>query len=236
MTDPSSELSRRIIFFGDSICFGQGVSTNQTWVTRLAIAAENVYGTGDDAPVVYNLSVNGQTARQALERIAYDVQSHGVDLMVLQFGLNDCNYWVTDRGLPRVGEQSFIASLHEIIDRAIWFGAKRILIHTNHLTTKVLEKKDFFVVSYAESNRRYNELIRKVARAAPPQVQLVDIEAEWDRRLAEGRMQVQDLLFRDGIHLNAAGHLLYYEIVSPPFLEAVRAIYAERFGLQRTGT
>lgn len=227
MVDAPSGLSRRIIFFGDSICFGQGVSTNQTWVVRLAIAAEGLYGTGENAPVVYNLSVNGQTSRQALDRIAYDVQSHGVDLMVLQFGLNDCNYWVTDRGLPRVGEQSFIASLHEIIDRAIWFGARRVLLHTNHLTTKVLEDKDFFKVSYADSNRHYNELIRKVARAAPPQVQLVDIEAEWDRRLADGKMTVQDLLFRDGIHLNAAGHALYYEIVAPPFLQAVKDVYGQ---------
>src|SRR4029077_11585467 len=136
--------------------------------------------------------------------------------------------WGTDRGFPRVGEQSFVARLHAIIDRATCAGANAHLIHTNHLTTEDLQTQDFFVVSYAYSNRRYNDLIRKVARAAPPQVQLVDIEAEWDRRLAEGRMQVQDLLFRDGIHLNAAGHLLYYEIVSPPFLEAVRTIYAER--------
>src|SRR5579863_6684640 len=117
MSERRGGLSRRIIFFGDSIFVGQGVSPNQTFVTRLAADGETVYGTGVDAPAVYNCSVNGQTSRQALERIGFDVQSRGVDLMVLQLGLNDCNYWVTDRGLPRVSERGFVANLREIIDR-----------------------------------------------------------------------------------------------------------------------
>lgn len=226
MSDRRRELSRRIIFFGDSICIGQGVSPNQTWVTRLAAEAEEVCGAGADAPAVYNCSVNGHTSRQALERIGFDVQSHGVDLMVLQFGLNDCNYWVTDRGLPRVGERGFTANLHEIIDRALRFGARRILLHTNHPAKKVLDKHPFFEISYINSNRRYNELIREVSRAAPPEVRLVDIEAEWERRIAQGRAQLDQLLLRDGIHLSAKGHLLYHEIVLPDFLDAVRSIYA----------
>jgi acyl-CoA thioesterase-1 len=225
MHDRARELSRRIIFFGDSICIGQGVSPNQTWVTRLAAEAEQIYGAGADAPAVYNCSVNGHTSRQALERIGFDVQSHGVDLMVLQFGLNDCNFWVTDRGLPRVGERGFAANLREIIDRALWFGARRILLHTNHPVKKVLEKHPFFATSYADSSRRYNELIREVSRGAPPEVRLVDIEAEWERQIEQGRAQLEQLLLRDGIHLSVKGHLLYREIVMPQFLDAVRAIY-----------
>ncbi len=226
MSDRRRELSRRIIFFGDSICIGQGVSPNQTWVTRLAAEAEEVYGSGADAPAVYNCSVNGHTSRQALERIAFDVQSHGVDLMVLQFGLNDCNYWVTDRGLPRVGERGFAANLREIIDRALWFGARLILLNTNHPVKKVLEKHAFFAVSYADSSRRYNEVVREVFRDAPPEVQLVDIEAEWEQRISEGRAQLDQLLLRDGIHPSSKGHQLYHEIVAPHFLTAVRALYA----------
>ena len=226
MSDRRRELSRRIIFFGDSICIGQGVSPNQTWVTRLAAEAEEVCGAGADAPAVYNCSVNGHTSRQALERIGFDVQSHGVDLMVLQFGLNDCNYWVTDRGLPRVGERGFTANLHEIIDRALRFGARRIsftpITRRRRFSTSIRSSKS----PTSTSNRRYNELIREVSRAAPPEVRLVDIEAEWERRIAQGRAQLDQLLLRDGIHLSAKGHLLYHEIVLPDFLDAVRSIYA----------
>jgi acyl-CoA thioesterase I len=226
MSDRRRDLSRRVIFFGDSICIGQGVSPNQTWVTRLAAAAEGVLGTGPEAPAVYNCSANGHTSRQGLERIGYDVQSHGVDVLVVQFGLNDCNYWVTDRGLPRVGERSFCANLREIVERGVWFGARRVLLLTNHPVKKVLEKQPFFAVSYADSSRRYNALIRQVAGEAPEEVRLVDIEAEWEKRLGAGGPGLDLLLLRDGLHLSALGHLLYHEIVAPPFLEALRAVYA----------
>jgi acyl-CoA thioesterase I len=225
MSERRCGLSRRIIFFGDSIFVGQGVSPNQTFITRLAADAEAVYGTGADAPAVYNCSVNGQTSRQALERIGFDVQSRGIDLMALQFGLNDCNYWVTDRGLPRVGERGFVANLREIIDRALWFGGRRILLFTNHPVKKVLEKHAFFATTYIESSRRYNELIRDVARSAPAEIRLVDIDAEWDRRIKAGQIQLDQMILGDGIHLSAKGHLLYHEIILPYFLDAVQSIY-----------
>jgi lysophospholipase L1-like esterase len=225
MSDRRAGLSRRIVFFGDSIFVGQGVSPNQTFVTRLAADAEAVCGAGADAPAVYNCSVNGQTSRQALERIGYEVQSRGIDLMVLQFGLNDCNYWVTDRGLPRVCERGFVANMQEIIHRTLWFGGLRILLLTNHPAKKILENHPFFATTYIESSRRYNELIRDVARAASPEIRLVDIEAEWDRRIKEDRIRLDQMILSDGIHLSANGHLLYHEIVSPYFLDAVRSIY-----------
>jgi acyl-CoA thioesterase I len=153
------------------------------------------------------------------------VQSRGIDLMVLQFGLNDCNYWVTDRGLPRVGERGFVANLQEIIDRVLWFGGRRVLLLTNHPVKKVLEKHAFFATTYIESSRRYNELIRDVARNAPPELRLVDIEEEWDRRIKERQIQLDQMILGDGIHLSAKGHLLYYEIVAPYFLDAVRSVY-----------
>ena len=43
------------------------------------------------------------------------------DVMTLQFGLNDCNCWETDRGLPRVSEEAFRANLIEMIERARLF-------------------------------------------------------------------------------------------------------------------
>ena len=42
----------------------------------------------------------------------YDVQSHEVDVLVVGFGMNDCNYWMTDKGVPRVSQNAFRANLH----------------------------------------------------------------------------------------------------------------------------
>ena len=82
----------RIFFFGDSICFGQGVSPHFTWVTRLSRALDERFSSRADV-LTQNPSVNGNTTRMALERMPYDVQSHAPDVLYIQFGLNDCNGW-----------------------------------------------------------------------------------------------------------------------------------------------
>lgn len=227
MTKPKHAFSQRIVFFGDSICFGQGVSPNRTWVTRLAAEVENLFGSTLEAPAVYNASVNGNTTRQALERMPFDVQSHGVDFLVLQLGLNDGNFWVTDGGLSRVSPDAFRANLNEIIERGLRFGAKLIQLHTNHPTTRVLEDKPFFSMTYADSNRRYNDLIRRVARDAGEEVRLIDIEAAWNQYLAPGKVSLADLVLLDGVHLSRRGHDLYFDITVEPFREAVKEIYAD---------
>src|SRR6185437_14172947 len=101
--------SVRVTFFGDSICVGQGVSIYRGWVTRLAEELDTHCNVRAKL-IVTNASVNGRTTRQALEDMPYNVQGHGVDLIVIQFGLNDCNYWLTDRGNPRVSLEAFKAN------------------------------------------------------------------------------------------------------------------------------
>jgi len=81
----------KLTFFGDSICVGQGVSIYRDWITRIAESLDSyVRGKGFDV-LVKNSSVSGRTARQVLEDMPYHIQSSGVDLLVIQFGLNDCN-------------------------------------------------------------------------------------------------------------------------------------------------
>src|SRR5262249_48118231 len=148
---------QRLIFFGDSICVGQGVSIHKGWVARLAAHISDIAEARGRDIVVINASINGNTTRQALERMPYDVQSHGVDYMIVQFGLNDCNYWESDRGIPRVSPKAFAANLDEIIARASIFGAIRIVVHTNHPTTRTENPFPHTTVTYEQSNRRYNE-------------------------------------------------------------------------------
>ena len=56
--------------------------------------------------------------------------------MTLQFGLNASNCWDTDRGLPRVSEAAYEANLVEMIARARKFGARHIVLSTNHPTLR----------------------------------------------------------------------------------------------------
>jgi lysophospholipase L1-like esterase len=199
-----------VIFFGDSIFFGQYVSPHVAWVTRLsAEVAQRFPGRF----VVANPSVNGSTTRQALERMAFDVQAHEPVLLAVQFGLNDCNRWETDRGLPRVSLDAFGANLAEIVARGQAFGARSVLLHANHPTQKGGR--------YDADNRAYNERIREIADASG--AELVDVE----RGFAEAGLPLEELLLADGLHLAEAGHDLYLELVGPRVLAALEAATVE---------
>lgn len=205
-----------IFFFGDSICFGQDVSPHKSWVFKISKSLEALFRKYHTPLLVINSSVNGNTTRQALERMAYDVLSHGVDIIVIQFGMNDCNFWQSDKGHPRVSQKSFEANLHEMIDRAKLFGAQKIYINTNH-PTKRTRKFPHASVSYEESNRAYNRIIRKVAQDRND-VELNDIE-----KLFRG-VSLSDMLLPGSIHPNTYGHQLYFKAILPKLKKSIKEL------------
>jgi acyl-CoA thioesterase I len=191
---------QKLIFFGDSICTGQYISIHKGWVSRLS---ESLYG----QLVVLNSSVNGRTTRQALGDMPYHIQEQHPDFLVIQFGMNDCNYWESDRGVPRVSPKSFEANLEEIINRAFAFKVKKIFLNTNHPTKLNKTKIPYTKITYEDSNKQYNTIIRKVAKNN--NVILNDIEPQFIKKDA------MDLLLPDLLHPSEQGHKLYFDIISP---------------------
>lgn len=197
-----------IYFFGDSISFGQGVSIDLGWVTQLSTKLRIDFPEEDITTV--NSSINGNTTRMALERMPYDIQSHNVDILVVGFGMNDCNYWETDKGVPRVSPLAFEANLKEIINRAYHFGVKEVILRTNHPSPrqKIMSNTQ---ITYAQSNADYNLIIRKVARE-DENVKFVDIEKVFIDYCKSGRgIDLKDLVLPDEIHLSKKGHEIYLE-------------------------
>lgn len=211
----------RLVFFGDSICVGQGISIHKGWVPRIASSVEQLAASHGKPLTVVNASTNGNTTRLALERMPYDVQSHGVDIMLVQFGLNDCNHWVSDNGLPRVSPKGFAANLEEIIERGRRFGAKKILINTNHPTTRDSDIMPGSGATYEAHNRRYNAIIREVAAHAGGDVLLNDIERVFLDHTGGVKERLAELLLSDALHLSLKGHDLYYEVMRPRVTAAV---------------
>ena len=207
-----------LFFFGDSVCFGSGVSPHKAWVTRISAAVEKAFG---DQFVVINSSINGNTTRMALDRMGYDVQAHGLVSMVLQFGLNDCNRWETDRGLPRVSPEAFRHNLVEIVHRACHFGAREVLMNTNHPTLKRRHDGELDDI-YQQNNRHYNGIIREVA-GLRDEIGLIDVEVTFDSLVGEGT-PLCDLLLTDGVHLSVRGNDLYAELVAPPLLSSLERV------------
>lgn len=196
----------KIIFFGDSICTGQYISLHKGWVAQISKRLEG-------SAIVLNSSVNGRTTRQAIEDMPYHIQKQRPDILIIQFGMNDCNYWESDKGVPRVSPSAFHANLIEIVTRARIFGTKHIFMNTNH-STLVRKKMPYTNITYEESNKYYNELIREATKKSG--VILNDIEKKFLTK-----ENLQDFLLPDMLHLNEIGHALYFETIYPKIKETI---------------
>ncbi len=214
----------KVFFFGDSICFGQGISLHKGWVPRISARLEDGFGDEQNQIMVINSSVNGSTTRQALERMPYEVQSHQPDILIVQFGMNDCNYWETDRGNPRVSPKAFAANLEEIVVRAYAFGTHRVILNTNHPSCRDDSPMPFTDITYQQSNERYNEIIRQVAKSLGHRVILNDMERVF-RIQAPNRDELLKLLLPDKLHLSERGHDLYFTTLYPRIVDVVRNLY-----------
>lgn len=212
-----------IFFFGDSICFGQGVSLHKGWVTQLAIYIDKIAADYNKEFIIINSSVNGRTTRQALENMQYELQSHNPTILIVQYGMNDCNYWETDYGNPRVSPKSFEANLEEIICRAISLNTKYIILNTNHPSGRTINFLPHTSITYEQSNKKYNEIIRKVAKNQGDQVILNDME-EIFNSYSNDSERLNKLLLPDKLHLSENGHNLYFKSICPIIEKLIRKI------------
>ena len=198
----------KIIFFGDSVCVGQHVTHHKSWVSMISQKLE-------DRAIILNSSVNGRTTRQALEDMPYHIQGQKADILILQFGLNDCNYWISDKGLPRVSPKAFEANLEEIIDRAYNFDVSKVFLNNNHPTLLNRDKIPHTDITYEDSNKKYNNIVREVAERN--NVIFNDIE----RTFLNYEKGVFELLLPDFLHLSIRGHQLYFDIIYPYLIREI---------------
>jgi len=183
-------------FLGDSICYGQYVSIEKTWVYKFANWLNNESEYSSSNYSVLNSSIIGNTTRDALNRSYNEVFNRFPSVVYIQYGMNDCNQWQTENGLNRVMPKTFEANLEELIIRSKKSGSKTI-IGTNHYSHKNLE--------YDDRNIQYNEIIRNVSKEQ--NILCIDHEEAWRN------YNHIDLLLEDGIHLNELGHNLYFKTI-----------------------
>ena len=200
-----------VVHMGDSITEGQYIDPSVRWTSLIARRLAERFG--EDRFVSVNRGISGETTRMGLERYPRDVQEAQPDLLTIQFGLNDCNCWETDRGVPRVSEAAFVANLIEMIDRGRVFGASHIILATNHRTLRrnVLPSGAVF----EDRNAHYSELSRQVA--AETGVVLCDIRVAFEP-FSDEELDRLLLPYPDHLHLSPAGNEVYAEAIWP-FIE-----------------
>lgn len=215
----------RVTFFGDSICVGQGVSLYKGWVTRVAKLLDRYARTSKREILITNSSVNGRTTRQALEDMPYHIQKQGVDVLIVQFGFNDCNYWESDKGLPRVTLGAFRENLLEILSRGQMAGARAIFLNSNHPTTRSESALPHTTLTYEDSNHIYNNEIKTLAAQLTNIIYFQNIYDHFLDMCRSADREMGDYLLLDGLHLSEAGHEEYYKFLAPRILRVVKAIH-----------
>jgi lysophospholipase L1-like esterase len=194
----------KLIFMGDSITEGQYVDPTVRWtsIVERRLTASSVADSSGLA--IINRGVSGETTRQGLERFPVAVQQERPHAVMIQFGMNDCNCWDSDRGHPRVSEKAFVANLAEMIARCRHFEVGDVILATNPRSLRFNRLASGEV--YEHANARYSELVREVASEAD--VTLCDIRAAFEKCTGA---QLTSLLQAapDRLHLTPAGHLFY---------------------------
>lgn len=206
--------------------FGELVSPYSNWVNNVLARIDSM---GTSMPLIgINSSVNGNTTRMALLRIGSDVQQYRPELVMVQFGLNDANFWMTDNGLPRVSRGAFRENLIEIVDRCFACGSQRVILNTNHLPRLhgpcEAKKSNLAPMSYRDHAKVYNEEIRKIALSYNEDaVSLIDIEKIFETALLEQNNH-DDFMLSDGIHLSKTGHQIYANSVIDEIVKCINAV------------
>jgi lysophospholipase L1-like esterase len=187
--------SKTVVFLGDSVTYGYGVDTRkESFFARI----ESTLKKGKYGNIrVINAGVNGDETSDALLRIDTDVLAKEPDIVVISFGLNDCQNSVMTR-------RQFRKNLEAIVDK-IEPKAEVILSTSNTF----LETDSSLWKELNNLLDQYMEEIRTIAREKT--IQVIDVHTAWKDYLYNNPHTTESL-YIDFIHPSAQGHKLIFEI------------------------
>ncbi|TMV45926.1 hypothetical protein FE783_27690 [Paenibacillus mesophilus] len=196
--------------FGDSITAGVHLQEEQTYLYMLGKRFDYA---------IRKAGFPGQTTRDALRLLEAEVLAFRPDVCILQFGMNDhVALSETDAKVPlpefktnlahmaeqlqRIGTTLVLCTIHPIIE-----GDGRSYYYSRH------PQQWYAPSGVSDRIRNYNAAIRDVA--AGRGCMLADIEADWERWLAQGNdlgqllRTIENSGSNDGVHPTRLGHERY---------------------------
>lgn len=189
-----------IVAFGDSLTYGYGVLDHIAFPACLK----------KDFPKwrIINKGVNGDTTRDALERINQDVLVYHPEIVTIFFGSNDCSL-VEGYYLPLIEYEKNLRTITELVlslQHEKKFNNGRAL--PVFITPPPVVDTDFFPFTTSDRVKLYAEAVKKIA--AEYQCPVIDFfSALW----AKKEEDFEDFFQFDGIHLSNAGYALLYPMI-----------------------
>ncbi|MEO6847444.1 MAG: GDSL-type esterase/lipase family protein [Chthoniobacterales bacterium] len=201
---------KNIVCFGDSITEVKTVDELRRWPTQLALKL-NVWR--PDSFRVFNRGVSGDTTDEGAARIESDITPHLPELVVVEFGVNDCNVRPTVT-VPRVSLEKFRENLGKI-HRCITQLNGRMILLAGHFPLverarpggKPLKYTQGNGKSYAENYAPYYEVVQQMREELA--LSIIDMPSIIERK----KIAMSEMVIEDGIHLTAQGNDFYAESV-----------------------
>ena len=106
-----------IVGFGDSLTFGYGVSQRTTYTRRLEAFLPQCYPSVNWK--IQNSGINGDTTREALQRLQKDVLRHHPNIVFILFGSNDSSFLEGQYRTPYEYEKIFVLLWNKSINTII---------------------------------------------------------------------------------------------------------------------
>lgn len=201
----------QIIVFGDSISYGEYDQEGGGWVARLKRYLDFEYLKDPSIHfVVYNLSVDGNTSREILERLEFEIDhrradSEPEDITVFATGIND-SYLISPNNQSIVSEKNFQENILKIINIAHKYSKRIVFLGPNPVDEIKVNPMPWAPdKSYKnELIKKYNDIIKEICKEK--NIFFIELFSKFLK------LSYKKLL-SDGAHPNTDGHKLIYEIV-----------------------
>jgi lysophospholipase L1-like esterase len=199
-----------IFCFGDSITHGAHDLEKGGWANRLRIYWHEQELKNPALDVgVRPLGIPGETTEGLLKRFESEtlarLKPNAENIFIFAFGANDCAFLTKEKRFA-VDIGAFERNLKTVIANARKFGSKIYFLTitpvVDEITGPAGENGKSRLNKYVDS---YNERIKKIA--ASESVELIDINAKFKKQ------DYSKLLSEDGLHPNAEGHRVIFELV-----------------------
>lgn len=183
---------KKIIFFGDSLTAGMGLTNPDE--SFVSLIAEKLKSDGIDLKVI-NAGLSGDTTSGGIARLDWSI-SKGVDYFVLELGAND--------GMRGIDTNLIEANLKKIISR----------VREKNPNVKILLVRMLTFPNLGPSYvKKFDSIYPRLAK---------EENIPLSPFLLEKVAGIKDLNQKDGIHPTAEGHRLVAETLYPSVKKLVR--------------
>lgn len=192
------------VALGDSLTFGYGVNKTIAYPSRLA----------KDFPQweIINTGINGETTREALQRMDSDVLSHGPQMVGILYGSNDSS--LLEGQYRHLGE--YKKNLLEILQRILDTPQNSDFNHGKVLPVLITPPPcvdtDFFPFTTTDRVEAYATVMKQIG--VDLNLPVIDF---FSAMYAKKEESFTELFQSDGLHLSHLGYDVLYQLVHDTF-------------------